>query len=190
MHFIKKAKTNILLFALFSMLMIELPIISNGYWTTPQSSDVIIVLGAKLIGSEPSTILQFRLEKAISLYQENYASTIIVSGAQGRDELVSEASAMREYLIARGLAPERILIEDHSFNTYQNLAYSQIIMKEHGLKSAIIVSNRSHIYRALLLAQRLGIEASGAAAPMPANAYLTTKQYLREGAAIVSLMQY
>lgn len=61
-------------------------------------------------------------------------------------------------------------------------------MKEHGLEQAIIVSNASHIRRSLILAQHLGINATGAPAPMADNPYLTAKQYAREGAAMVSLL--
>lgn len=166
--------------------IIEIPIITSGLVSRPQPSDTMIVLGAKLIGRDPSAILRLRLEEAVKLYQQGYAPTIIVSGARGKDEEVSEAEAMRLYLIARGIDPRQILIEDKSYNTYQNLLNSRSLMYTHGLSSAIIVSNASHMRRALLLAGQLGITASGAPAPMVNNSYLTAKQYLREGAATLA----
>ena len=176
----------LLLLLLFSV--VELPIIATGQLTKPEPGDVIIVLGAKLIDSKPSTMLRLRLDEAARLYRAGYAPTLIVSGAKGSDEEISEASAMKSYLIQQNINPEHILVEDQSFTTYQNLNYSHAIMKQHGMEKAIIVSNSSHIRRSLVLASNLKIHATGSAAPMADNIYLTVKQYLREGAAMVSVL--
>lgn len=188
MSFTKKMQKYLLFAFVVLVLTIEIPIIVIGYITQPTFSDTIIVLGAKLIGQEPSIILRLRLDEAVKLHNEGYASTIIVSGAQGNDEEISEAASMKIYLLSQGIAEDHILLEDNSFNTYQNLANSQKIMKERGLKTAIIVSNASHIRRALILAHNLGIDATGASAPMANSLYLTTKQYLREGVAMTVLL--
>lgn len=187
MFFTKKLQKYILFTFTLLILTIEIPIIAVGYHAQPSPSDTIIILGAKLIGSTPSTILRLRLDEGIKLYNAGYASTIIVSGAQGKDEKISEAAGMQNYLINQGIPAENILLDDKSFNTYQNLANSQVIMQEKGFKTAIIVSNSSHIRRSLVLAHQLGIQASGAPAPMPNNIYLYTTQYLREGAAMATL---
>jgi uncharacterized SAM-binding protein YcdF (DUF218 family) len=188
MIFLKKLQQYFLFILLLIALAIEIPIVAVGYLAQPAASDTIIVLGAKLIGQEPSIILRLRLDEAIKLYSEGYASTIIVSGAQGEDEEVSEAASMKNYLLSHDIPAEHILLEDKSFNTYQNLANSHKIMQENNLKTAIIVSNASHIRRSLIVAQNLGINATGAPAPMANNVYLTTKQYIREGAAIAVLL--
>ena len=188
MNFPKKIQHYILFIVLLFFLSIEIPIIAVGYMTTPEPGDTIIVLGAKLIGHEPSTMLRLRLDEATRLYRQGYAGTIIVSGGQGADEEVTEAAAMQTYLVNQGIAAERILIEDNSFNTHQNLVNSQTIMRSHGLERAIIVSNASHMRRALIMAHNLGIQATGSSAPMASNTYLTAKQYFREGAAMVSLL--
>lgn len=178
----------ILVLCLIIFTAVELPIMMIGLTTTPTASDAIIVLGAKLIGNSPSTMLRLRLEEALRLHQAGYAPMIIVSGAQGADENTSEASAMRSYLIAHGIDSQSIIIEDQSYSTYQNLANCHTLMQNYGFNSAIIVSNASHMRRALKLAHDLGIKASGSAAPMANNPYLTTKQYLREGAAMLALL--
>lgn len=183
-----RLRRYLLMLLLLLFLAVELPIIAAGQMTKPEPSDVIIVLGAKLIDSKPSTMLRLRLDEAIRLFKADYAPTIIVSGAKGRDEEISEASAMKNYLIDQGIDPRQILIEDQSYNTYQNLIYSQAIMKQHGMENAIIVSNASHIRRSLVLASNLKLHATGSAAPMTDNLYLTVKQYLREGAAMVSVL--
>ena len=186
--FARHIRRYILLLCLIIFTAVELPIMMIGLTTTPAVSDVIIVLGAKLIGNNPSTMLRLRLEEAVRLHQGGYAPMIIVSGARGADENMSEASAMRDYLMGHGIDSQSIIIEDQSYSTYQNLANCRSLMQNHGFNSAIIVSNTSHMRRALKLAHDLGIKASGSAAPMANNPYLTTKQYLREGAAMLSLL--
>lgn len=187
MTFARKMQKCLVAVALITAFAVEAPIIAVGYFAKPEPGDAIIVLGAKLIGNEPSTMLRLRLDEAVKLFNESYAPNIIVSGAQGPDEIASEAAAMQSYLISRGIPPDHIIIEDRSFNTYQNLNNCRAIMNERGLKRAIIVSNASHIRRALVLARNIGLEATGAPAPMANNAYLTAKQYIREGAAMFAL---
>ncbi|WP_371381576.1 YdcF family protein [Sporomusa aerivorans] len=186
----QKLRRFLLMVVVITVVAVEIPIIAVGHLTKPVPGDAIIVLGAKLIGDEPSTMLRLRLDEAIHLYSQGYAPAIIVSGAQGQDESISEAAAMRHYLIKKGIPDNSIYIEDKSYNTYQNLLNSKNIMREHGFRQAIIVSNASHIRRSLVLAQQLGIEASGSPAPMADNAYLTAKQYAREGAAMLSLIMF
>ncbi|QJW44631.1 YdcF family protein [bacterium BFN5] len=190
MLFSKKLRHILLALVLFIIFVIEFPIIIIGYNTTPKPSDTIIVLGAKLIGNEPSTMLRLRLDETLRLYVNGYAPVIIVSGGQGADEYYTEAKVMHDYLVTHGIPEQAILLEENSTNTYQNLMNSQRIMKEHGLKQAIIVSNASHIRRSLVLAQNLGINASGSPAPMANNYLLTAKQYAREGAAMLSLLVF
>lgn len=178
----------LLFLVLLLFLSIEVPIIAVGQLTKPEKGDVIIVLGARLIGAEPSTMLRLRLEEALRLYEAGYAPLIIVSGGQGKDEETSEAAAMQSYLVSRGVNPQNILQEDQSVNTYQNLINCQSIMKQQNLETAIIVTNASHIRRSLLLARNIQLSATGSAAPMADNIYLTAKQYLREGAATFSVL--
>ncbi|MBP2635761.1 MAG: hypothetical protein H6Q72_1668 [Firmicutes bacterium] len=185
-----RIRRYLLLLVIITVAVVEIPIITVAHLTQPVPSDTIIVLGAKLIGNQPSAMLRLRLDEAVRLYNKGFAPTIIVSGAQGSDEIASEASIMRNYLTANGISPEKIYLEDKSYNTYQNLLNSKNIMREQGFRHAIIVSNASHIRRSLVLAQQLGIDASGSAAPMADNAYLTIKQYAREGAAMLSLLVF
>lgn len=170
----------------FVFLAVELPIIAGGF-QTPAPADVMIVLGSRVVGREPGPMLRLRLEEAVRLYRQGLAPAIIVSGARGEDEEVAEAFAMRDYLIREGVPEERILTEDGSFNTYQNLANSRTVMAERGYRKALIVSNASHVRRTLVLARDLGMEAAAAPAPMPDNISLRVRNYLREGAAMVAL---
>lgn len=166
---------------------LELPVIAVGYLTKPEPADVMIVLGSRVIGREPGPMLRLRLEEAARLYHQGFSPAIIVSGARGDDEEIAEAEAMRDYLVGANVPPDRIILEAASFNTYQNLANSRAVMAARQYKTALIVSNASHIRRSLAIARSLGMEASGAPAPMAGGLYLQVKQYLREGAAMFTL---
>lgn len=172
---------------LFVFAAVELPIVAGGFLAKPAPADVMIVLGSRVFGREPGPMLRLRLEEAVRLYKQGMAPAIIVSGARGEDEEVAEAFAMRDYLIREGVPGERILTEDGSYNTYQNLANSQAVMAAQGYRRAIIVSNASHVHRTLVLARDLGLEASAAPAPMPDGLYLKVRNYLREGAAMAAM---
>jgi uncharacterized SAM-binding protein YcdF (DUF218 family) len=186
MRFWRRWRKGIIGAVLFMLAAVELPIVAGGF-TRPAPADVMIVLGSRVIGNEPGPMLRLRLEEAVRLYRQGLAPAIIVSGAQGEDEDVAEAFAMRAYLVKEGVPGERIHTEDGSSNTYQNLANSQVVMAAQGYRRAIIVSNASHVHRTLVLARDLGLEATAAPAPMPDSLYLRVRNYLREGAAMVAL---
>jgi uncharacterized SAM-binding protein YcdF (DUF218 family) len=187
MQFWRRWRKEFFFGIVFVFLAIELPIVAGGYLATPAPADVMIVLGSRVVGREPGPMLRLRLEEAVRLYRAGLAPAIIVSGARGEDEEVAEAFAMRDYLIKEGIPDERIVTEDTSFNTYQNLANSRAVMAERGYRKALIVSNASHVHRTLVLARDLGMEASAAPAPMPDSLFLRVRNYLREGAAMVAL---
>lgn len=138
-------------------------------------ADAMIVLGAGINEQGlPKPMLERRLNRAAELYEAGYAPVIIVTGAKGKDEPISEARSMKTYLLAKGLPPEAVIEEDASYNTRQNLAYAQMIMEERGLVMAIVVSSDYHLWRALSICRDLGLSATGAGAQ---NA-LTRKQAL------------
>ncbi len=131
----------------------------------PIPSDVIIVLGASIdANGTPMPMLERRLNRALDLYNEGYAPVIIVTGAQGDDEPTTEASAMRAYLIERGVPEDAVLEEDASYNTRENLSNAKMIMEERGLVTALVVTSDYHLWRALSLCADMDIPASGAGA--------------------------
>jgi len=146
----------------------------------PTEADTLVVLGCRLYGDVPSPALVYRLDKALELYEMGLAKNIIVSGAMGPGETVTEASAMKKYLVERGVAAEYVHIEDRSFSTYDNLKYSQEIMDAQGFETALIVSNDFHIFRSLVIARLLGLRAKGAPAPTPQIPGLRNRYVLRE----------
>jgi len=111
-------------------------------------SDVIIVLGtpAKADG-KPTPVMRERVDESVKLWKQGYAKYIIFSGAAAHNKFV-EAEVMGALARSRGVSPECIVLEPHAQNTYQNAFDSIEIAKEHGWKSAIIVSSRAHLRRA------------------------------------------
>ncbi len=146
---------GIVLIIIFEVYIYVLP-----FTTIPKKSDVIVILGCKVRGTKPTLFLRTRTQRAISLYQQGYANTIMVSGGKGHGERISEAEAERRILLQAGIPASHILVEDRSTNTASEMKYIKKIMQEQDLKTAIIVSNKFHLRRASMLAKRNGIDAT------------------------------
>lgn len=157
--------------------------ILKGSLTMPKEpQDYVIVLGAHVRPTGPSRALALRLDKAYEYALEHPDTIFIVSGGQGSNEPCTESSAMKQYLMEKGLSEERIVEESQSTNTRENLIFSKALIPE-GV-SVGIISNGFHICRALHLAETLGYDhASG----IPAKSDLATQptNLLREFFAVV-----
>lgn len=129
----------------------------------------VIVLGAGLKGEEVSNTLKVRLDEAIKYYKLHPDTTIIVSGGQGPDEVISEAEAMKRYLEKNGIPKEHILKEDQSTTTFENIAFSKSILEERHDQSekVLIVTNDYHLFRAQMIAYFMEIKSCGLAAISP-----------------------
>lgn len=91
--------------------------------------DYIIIHGAGLDGPRPTPLLAGRIDKALELWKKQHQhGKFVVSGGQGADEIVSEAQAMRDYLLEKGVPAAAILMEDKSTTTWENLRYSLAII--------------------------------------------------------------
>lgn len=123
--------------------------------------DVILILGYKTFENEPHALLEERLKTVLHLLGTQHyrnKSVIVSGGALGREE--SEAEIMKEYLVKRGIDPQRILTENQSKDTIENLQFSKEIMKKAEFNSCVIVSNSFHIRRIQIIAESLGIKAT------------------------------
>lgn len=145
-------------------LIVEGFIISGFSKSAPDGLDYLVVLGAQMKASGPSRALQYRLDAAIEYLVNNPDTCVIVSGGQGSDEHIPEAQGMYDYLISKGISAERIVKEDQSKNTFQNLTFSaQYLDKE--TDSVGVVSNNFHVFRAVKIAKKAGYQnVSGIAA--------------------------
>ena len=140
--------------------------------------DYIIVLGAQMKPGGPSVVLKFRLDAAYDYLTANKDTLCVVSGGQGSNEPCSEAEGMYAYLVERGIAPERILMEDQSTDTSENIAFSAALIGGTD-KDVGIVTNNFHVFRGVMLARHAGFEnACGISAR--SNIYFQPNNLVRE----------
>ena len=118
--------------------------------------DYVIVLGAQVYEWGPSVVLQHRLDAAYDYLQENEQTMCIVSGGQGFNEYTAEADVMASYLIDRGIDPSRIIVEDQSKNTEQNIAFCMQLI-DPARDRVGIVTNNFHMSRGIRIARKAGI---------------------------------
>ncbi len=118
--------------------------------------DYIIVLGAQVHPTGPAVVLKYRLDTAYDYAAANPDTVIVVSGGQGSNETRTEADVMKEYLISRGIAEERIITEDRSRNTSENLQFTSAILGEDTGSSIGIVTSNFHVFRAMAIAKKSG----------------------------------
>lgn len=155
----------------------------------PQNgADAIIILGAGLHGDKVSQSLAYRLDEAANYYYNNQNSIIVVSGGQGQGELVSEAFAMKQYLMQKGIEENKLLMEDKSTNTNENFRFSKKILDEYFQNESykiVYVTNNFHTFRSGLIAKKAGLQAEGLSSP--STPYLLPNFYIRE---YFSVMKY
>lgn len=159
------------IFLIILLVMILLPLGGNCYvklstknqiiekddYSNLEDIDCIIVLGAGIWGDKPSYMLEDRLLEAIDLYQNNVSPKIIMSGDHGREEY-DEVNIMKNYAIEKGVLSEDIFMDHAGFSTYDSIYRAKEIFKA---KKVIIVTQKYHLYRALYIANHLGLEAYG-----------------------------
>jgi uncharacterized SAM-binding protein YcdF (DUF218 family) len=148
----------------------------------------VIVLGAGLVGDEVGSHLALRLDTAVEYLNGNADAVVVVSGGLGAGRNVTEAEAMSRYLVMRGISPGRILLEDKSTSTYENLLFSSEILSRHFTDSfrVVVVTNDFHVFRATRQARSLGIDANALGAPTPWHSL--SANYMREMFAVVNFI--
>lgn len=134
---------------------IEAMILSHFGAKPSSGADYVIVLGAQWKTSGPSYVLQKRLDAAVKYLYENPDTVVIVSGGQGSNEPISEAQGMKEYLMSKGIEETRILMEDTSTNTYENLINSSSLLDKQ-TNRVVLVTNNFHVFRASSIARHQG----------------------------------
>lgn len=145
-----------------------------------QSGDCILILGAKVkLDGSMSHALLSRCERALALWRDGAAKTVIACGGVCGGP-VSEASAMRDFLLRGGVPEAAIFLEDQSLNTWENLRNARVMMEARGLRRAVLVTSDYHLARALKMAKKQGVCAVGVAAPSSKNPALFLKNRLRE----------
>ena len=165
-----KKKTKIILITIMTIIVLS-PLLINLYVILNTTSniiikeeyqqlkdvDYIIVLGASVRRERPSPMLEDRLKKAIELYNINTQNKILVTGDHTKDDY-DEVTIMKNYLLENNIPEEKIIMDPAGVSTYDSIFRVQKQLKA---KKIIIVSQKYHLYRALYIANSLGIEAYG-----------------------------
>ncbi len=150
----------------------------------------VIVLGAGVNGRVPSLSLQKRLEAALDYVKDKPDIPIVVTGGQGRGEEITEARCMADWLMARGIPEDRLILEEQAKDTEENLDFSLTLLAERGIDSTsniAVVSSDYHLARAALLWGPPNMVP--VAAHMPARFWpLTVNYYIREAFGVAYIM--
>lgn len=150
-------------------------IIENNDYSNLEDIDCIIILGAGIWGDKPSPMLEDRLLEGISLYENNVSKKMIMSGDHGREEY-DEVNIMKKFAIEKGVSSEDIFMDHAGFSSYESIYRAKEIF---GVNKIVIVTQKYHLYRALYIANQLGIEAYGVGAD-PRQYVGATYRELRE----------
>lgn len=148
-------------------------IISSQEASKLKDVSCIVVLGCQVWDDgTPSAILNDRLTRAIELYNMDVAPKIIMSGDHGRVEY-DEVNAMKQYAIEKGVPSEDIFMDHAGFSTYETMYRAKEIFDADKI---VVVTQEYHLYRALYIADKLGMEAYGVSSD-----YATySGQYMRD----------
>lgn len=158
------------------LLCTAVSIVSYAKVDEKQEADVAIVLGAGVLGNEPSPVFRERINHGIWLYENGYVDMLLFTGGIGDGMTESDAAVAKRYALSQGIPEENILVEEESHITQENIANAKIIMDANHLATAIIVSDPLHMKRAMLMARDYGIDAF--TSPTPTSRYITWKTKL------------
>lgn len=181
----------VMIIFLVSLIVIEAPIIYYGFKKDKEPVDYIVVLGAGLWGESPSLALLERLEEGTKVIKENPNTKIVVSGGMGPGETITEAEAMKRYLVKNGVEEGRIIKEDKSRSTSENMEFTKKVIESIDNKKDIkirVITNNFHMFRARLLAKHYGFNAYGS--PATLHPLLVPSYYVREYMAVIKTLLF
>jgi uncharacterized SAM-binding protein YcdF (DUF218 family) len=133
----------------------------QGEQDEARPADAIVVLGAAQYDGRPSPVFEARLSHAVELFHAGYAPVFIVTGGRIPGDTTTEAAVARSYAIAHGVPADAIIGEDEARNTLTSMRSVAALMRQHHLRSAVFVSDPTHMLRVLRMAADLGIDGYG-----------------------------
>jgi uncharacterized SAM-binding protein YcdF (DUF218 family) len=128
-------------------------------------ADAIVVFGAAEYNGTPSPVLKARLDHAFDLEERGLAPVVITTGGKGGDPIYTEAGVSADYLIQRGVAKEKILVDDRSESTYESVQAVAGILRQLHAKTCVAVSDGFHLYRIKVFFRDVGVATYGSPAP-------------------------
>lgn len=136
----------------------ESKILSPEQATQLTDVDCILVLGCKVKDNGvPSDMLADRLRRGVELYQLGAAPKLLMSGDHGR-EGYDEVDAMKQYAVDEGICSQDVFMDHAGFSTYESMCRAKEVFQA---KKIIIVTQKYHLYRAVYIANALGMDAYG-----------------------------
>ncbi|KFN01882.1 YdcF family protein [Bacillus clarus] len=159
--------------------VLQYHIYKHGHMNAPEDAEYMIVLGSKVNGTKPSYSLQYRIDQAAEYLKSHEKTIAIVSGGQGKGEDISEALAMKKGLMKKDIPEERIILEDRSTNTDENIKFSKSLIPAN-MKKGMIVTNDFHMFRAKKIAEKQGLKLDGlpTKTPNPIIIQSNVREYL------------
>ena len=127
-----------------------------------ENTDCVLILGAGVRDGSPTPMLRDRLITGISLYKSGAAPKIIMSGDHGREDY-DEVNVMKSYAVENGVPDSDVFMDHAGFSTYDSIYRAKAVFEA---DSIIIVTQKYHLYRALYIAERLGVNAVGVSADL------------------------
>jgi uncharacterized SAM-binding protein YcdF (DUF218 family) len=134
---------------------------AQGNRDEQRPADAIVVLGAAQFNGTPGGVFEARLQHAVELYEANLARYLIVTGGKLPADRTTEADTAKAWAIAHGVPASAILSENKGRNTLESIEAVEKLMRDHGLTSAIFVSDETHMLRVIRMASDVGITAFG-----------------------------
>lgn len=155
---------SIVIALLLLFIAVSVVMIASAVKTAPDAPVTVVVPGAMIRDDRPSLMLSHRLDAAIGYLEAHADAVCVVSGGQGEDETYSEAYVMQQYLLAHGVAPERIYLEDQSTNTMENMTFTREVITQNHLPEAVVIATQEfHQYRSAAYAKKAGLQPVGTA---------------------------
>ncbi|HEX8242517.1 MAG TPA: YdcF family protein [Longimicrobium sp.] len=148
---------RLLLFLVACWALLLVSIAVYGRRDEAREADAIVVLGAAQYNGHPSPVLEARLEHALQLYRAGRARTLIMTGGQAPGDTVSEAMVSKRWAIRHGVPRADILVETTGMNTRESMRAVTRVMRNRGMRSAVLVSDPFHMLRLKLLARQMGV---------------------------------
>jgi uncharacterized SAM-binding protein YcdF (DUF218 family) len=134
---------------------------TQGQVDDQRPADAIVVMGAAQYDGRPSPVFEARLDHAVKLFHAGVAPVLVVTGGKAEGDRTTEAATARAYAISRGVPAGAILAEDRSRTTLESIRAVGGLLREHGLSTAVFVSDRPHMLRVLRMAADDGIKGFG-----------------------------
>ena len=155
--------------------------------STPPKNSTVVVLGCQVTGKTPTLMLHDRMTAALEYLNENPNSKVVASGGMGPGESISEAEAIKTFLMKSGIDENRIYVEDKSKNTNENLKFSADIIRKNNLNTTVaVVTDGFHEFRGTYFAKKNNLDAYAYACNT--RWYFSLSYYSREILAIFKVI--